>query len=124
MTYSALITACERAGKFTEALELYDEMLQAGIAADKVTFCSALAACEKSERWERAEQIVEDMHGRGMSGTTSIYFELLRHYARQADWNKGLDLFLTMQVRCWTIQTVRTCLRRPRRHLLVSSANF
>lgn len=98
VTYSALITACERAGKFTEALELYDEMLQAGIAADKVTFCSALAACEKSERWERAEQIVEDMHGRGMSGTTSIYFELLRHYARQADWNKGLDLFLTMQM--------------------------
>lgn len=98
VTYSALITACERAGKFTEALDLYDEMLEAGIPADKVTYCSALTACQKSERWERAEQIVEDMHGRGMSGTTSIYFELLRHYAREADWNKGLDLFLTMQM--------------------------
>eukprot|EP00803_Ostreobium_quekettii_P001173 evm.model.scf_1172.1 EVM.evm.TU.scf_1172.1 scf_1172:142-1586(+) len=98
VTYSALITACERGGRFADALELYDEMLAAGIFPDKVTFCSALAACQKSERWERAEQIVDDMHGRGMAATSNIYFELLQNYARQADWSKGLDMFLTMQM--------------------------
>eukprot|EP00803_Ostreobium_quekettii_P009141 evm.model.scf_4117.1 EVM.evm.TU.scf_4117.1 scf_4117:3706-5208(-) len=98
VTYSALITACERGGRFADALRLYDEMLEAGIFPDKVTFCSALVACQKSEKWARVEQIVEDMHGRGMAATSSIYFELLQNYGRQADWSKGLDLFLTMQM--------------------------
>ncbi|CAD7699322.1 unnamed protein product [Ostreobium quekettii] len=98
VTYSALITACEREGKSEIAMGLYDEMLGAGILPDKVTFCSALTACLKSNMWERAEEIVEDMHGRGMCATSNIYLELLQGYGRRAEWSKGLDLFLTMQM--------------------------
>ena len=98
VTYSALITACERGGKCSEALDLFDELLRSGLSPDKATYCSAVTACQRTDQWARAEQLVEDMHGQSLSATSSVYFDLLQHYGEQGDWNKGLDLFLTMQV--------------------------
>eukprot|EP00803_Ostreobium_quekettii_P005190 evm.model.scf_2501.1 EVM.evm.TU.scf_2501.1 scf_2501:13905-16172(-) len=98
VTYSALITACQRGGMFDKALELYDETIRACVSTDQITFSSALAACEKSERWDKAERILEDMHARGLTGSPSVYCELIHNHAENRKWSNALDVFLAMQM--------------------------
>lgn len=45
ITYSSLISACEKAGQWQVALELYDIMRQEGCRPNTVTFNSLIAAC-------------------------------------------------------------------------------
>lgn len=98
VTYSSLITACERGGVFGKALEVYDAMLQAGIPGDHISFSSALSACEKSGNMARAKEILEEMHRRGFVATLAIYKEIMLDYAENGDWDKALDMCLTMQM--------------------------
>lgn len=45
ITYSALINACEKAGQWDLALQLFERMQQEGIAPNTVTYNSLITAC-------------------------------------------------------------------------------
>jgi pentatricopeptide repeat domain-containing protein 1 len=45
ITYSALINACEKAGQWELALQLFERMQQEGIAPNTVTYNSLITAC-------------------------------------------------------------------------------
>ena len=45
ITYSSLISACEKAGQWELALELFNEMHQEGCLPNTVTFNSLITAC-------------------------------------------------------------------------------
>lgn len=45
ITYSSLISACEKAGKWELALELFNEMHREGCKPNVVTYNSLIAAC-------------------------------------------------------------------------------
>ena len=45
ITYSALISACEKAGRWQLALNLLDEMQRDKVAPNTVTFNSLISAC-------------------------------------------------------------------------------
>ena len=45
ITYSSLISACEKAGQWELALELFNEMHQEGCIPNTVTFNSLITAC-------------------------------------------------------------------------------
>jgi pentatricopeptide repeat domain-containing protein 1 len=49
ITYSSLISACEKAGQWRLALELYDVMRREGCRPNTVTFNSLIAACAHGE---------------------------------------------------------------------------
>ena len=46
ITYSALISACEKGGKWERALELAREMERKGIVADTITYNALITACD------------------------------------------------------------------------------
>ena len=46
ITYSALISACEKGGEWERALELAREMERKGIVADTITYSALITACE------------------------------------------------------------------------------
>lgn len=98
VTYSSLITACERGGVYDKALEVYDAMLKVGIPGDHISFSSALSACEKSGNMARAKEILQDMHNRGFVASQTIYKEIMLDYAENGDWDRALDMCLTMQM--------------------------
>lgn len=50
ITYSSLISACEKAGRWELALELFREMHAEGCRPNVVTFNSLIAACAQGER--------------------------------------------------------------------------
>ena len=50
ITYSSLISACEKAGQWELALELFNEMHSEGCSPNTVTFNSLITACAQGER--------------------------------------------------------------------------
>ena len=50
ITYSSLISACEKAGRWELALELFREMHTEGCRPNVVTYNSLIAACAQGER--------------------------------------------------------------------------
>ncbi len=49
ITYSSLISACEKAGRWELALELFNEMHREGCKPNVVTYNSLIAACAQGE---------------------------------------------------------------------------
>lgn len=45
ITYSSLISACEKAGRWETALQLFDEMTRDGCSPNTVTYNSLITAC-------------------------------------------------------------------------------
>ncbi len=49
ITYSSLISACEKAGRWETALSLFDEMQRDGCTPNTVTYNSLITACGQGE---------------------------------------------------------------------------
>lgn len=49
ITYSSLISACEKAGRWETALQLFDEMQRDGCTPNTVTYNSLITACGQGE---------------------------------------------------------------------------
>jgi pentatricopeptide repeat protein len=54
ITYSSLISACEKAGRWEAALQLFDEMTRDGCTPNTVTYNSLITACGQGEDGGRA----------------------------------------------------------------------
>ena len=53
ITYSSLISACEKAGRWEDALRLFDEMQRDGCTPNTVTYNSLITACGQGEfQWQ------------------------------------------------------------------------
>lgn len=50
ITYSSLISACEKAGRCEMALQLFERMHKEGCIPNVVTYNSLIAACSHGER--------------------------------------------------------------------------
>ena len=54
ITYSAAISACEKAGDWVRALQLFQGMANSLVEANTITYNAAITACEKAGEWVRA----------------------------------------------------------------------
>ena len=61
ITYSALITACEKGGMAERALQVFDKMLQQGLQPDVITYSALIHACKRGGMGERASQLFDEM---------------------------------------------------------------
>jgi pentatricopeptide repeat protein len=60
-TYASVISACERSGRFEQALELLEEMQAAGIQPNGYIFTALINACEQVGEWEKAIELFKLM---------------------------------------------------------------
>ncbi len=51
ITYSSLISACEKAGHWELAMELFNEMHQEGCTPNTVTYNSLITACAQGDHF-------------------------------------------------------------------------
>ena len=61
ITYSALISACEKGNQPEQALGLLQEMVDQLLIPNVVSFSACISASEKGKQWERALEVVETM---------------------------------------------------------------
>ena len=61
ITYSAVISACEKGGQWEKALEVFASMDSNGVSPNDITYCAVISACEKGRQWEKALEIFASM---------------------------------------------------------------
>ena len=60
-SYSSAISACEKGGELTRALDLLREMRARGVSPNVISFSAAVAACAKGGLWNEALALLEQM---------------------------------------------------------------
>ena len=64
--------------------------------------CSSLiSSCERNSKLEQAVEIADSMHSAGLYHSPDLYVKLIEALGRQQQWEKALELFLSMQVSFW-----------------------
>ena len=61
ITYSALVSTCEKGKQPERALKLFEEMRLPGFVPDVITYSALISACEKGKQPERALKLFEAM---------------------------------------------------------------
>ncbi|CAE8698390.1 unnamed protein product, partial [Polarella glacialis] len=59
--YSAVITSCEKLGKWELALSLLNKMPQTGVLPDRINYNAVISTCEKGGQWQLALSILNSM---------------------------------------------------------------
>jgi len=61
ITFSALISACDKTRDFTKALQVYGHMQRQGIKPNIVTYSGLISICNKAQDLSKALQLLEHM---------------------------------------------------------------
>ena len=61
ITYSSIISACEKASVWQQALSLLRGLPAESIRASVITFNAAISACEKAAEWEMALHLLLEL---------------------------------------------------------------
>ena len=99
ISYSAAISACEKAAQCERALEILDEMKRRGVAPNVFSYSAAISACEKGGRWERALALLAEMRTRGVAPDVIVYNSTISACATGARWDHALALLSEMEAR-------------------------
>ncbi len=97
ITYSALINACEKAGQWELALQLFERMQQEGIAPNTVTYNSLITACTQGSQWEKASEVFDHMRFHNCRPDTVTYSALIGAYEKGGQWLRAVKAFEAMQ---------------------------
>ena len=66
ITYSAMLSCCEKAREFAKGVEVFERMQARGVAPDVIT-CSARLSCrEKAREFAEGVEIFKQMQARGV----------------------------------------------------------
>lgn len=97
VTYSTLISACERVGQWRRALDLFAEMRPDGCAPNTVTFNSLIKACAQGGQWEKALELFEAMGGEGCRPDVVTFTALINACDKGGQWRTALAMFERMR---------------------------
>ena len=61
ISFSAAISACDKARQWEQTLTLFHKVRATGVAANVICFNAAISACEKGEQWEQALTLLHKM---------------------------------------------------------------
>jgi pentatricopeptide repeat protein len=110
ITYNAAISACEKEGKWQQALALLDQMRDQGVTADVITYNAAISACEKGGEISESASLLT----RGME--EGLFVEAF-------SMKKGLDMLDLHRFRLDTAKAlIRYFLDRKRRSIVAASS--
>jgi len=66
-SYSSTISSCDKSGNCEKAIELLNEMSDAGLSPNVVCFNAAIKSCDKSDCWESALELISRMEAQNVS---------------------------------------------------------
>ena len=92
VTYSALISACEKKGQWPAALCLFEEMPSAKVTPNAVTYTALISACEKKGQWQAALCLFEEMPEAKL-GVSNVAYNALLNSAQICNSKLGGYIF-------------------------------
>ena len=94
VTYSALVSACEKGEQPQRALELFNAMKQQGVLPNGIAYNALVCACKKGQEPNMVLKVFNSMQRQGVvpNAVTCAALHLLLHLARQKvllnSWSK------------------------------------
>ena len=98
ITYSSLISACAAGSRLDKALQVYDEMQEAGLQPDHITYSTLISAYEKAGDFAEALALLDKLHETGGAASADTYTKIMQYLAGKQLWNRALEVFLELQV--------------------------
>jgi len=92
ITFSAVISACEKGKQPEQALQLFEEMRRRVLEPDVITFSAVISAREKGKQPEQALQFFEEMRRRCLEPGVITYTDLVVSFSSSHMWNWKLNL--------------------------------
>jgi pentatricopeptide repeat protein len=114
--YHSAISACGKADKYEEAVQLLEEMKQRKVERTCVTYSLMIGACKKGGRWEEALRFLSDMENDNNAGVrvdtdegvsqpggflianTLVYGAVISVCVDSQQWGLALELLERMEV--------------------------
>ncbi|CAJ1328261.1 unnamed protein product, partial [Effrenium voratum] len=96
VTFGALISACEKAAEWRQALQLLSTS-RTGAALHVVSCNAAISACEKASKWPQALHLLQEIHLERLQGTVVSYSAAITACAKAKEGGRALDLFEQLQ---------------------------
>ncbi|MBW8831171.1 MAG: hypothetical protein JF606_17460 [Burkholderiales bacterium] len=97
ITYNALISACEKAGKVERALEIFEGMRAAGIIPNVITYSALISACEKAGKVKTALKFFDGMRAAGIIPNVITYSALISACEKAGQAELALKIFDDMR---------------------------
>lgn len=98
ITYSSLISACAAGSRLDKALQVYDEMQEAGLQPDHITYSTLISAYEKAGEFAEALALLDKLHEAGGAASADTYVKIMQYLAGKQLWNRALEVFLELQL--------------------------
>ena len=112
--FSAIISCCEKAGQWQQALTLVDTMLPRNLSPNLVTFNAAISSCEQQGMWQQALRLMKLMEDASLQADVISFNGLINSLETSQRWQQSLVIFDTLlmvdlQPSCITFNTVMSC---------------
>lgn len=78
--------------------QVYDEMQEAGLQPDHITYSTLISAYEKAGEPAEALALLDRLHEAGGAASQDTYVRVLQYLATKQLWNRALEVFLELQV--------------------------
>ncbi|KAL6055691.1 Pentatricopeptide repeat-containing protein [Balamuthia mandrillaris] len=105
VTWTAMIAEEAQRENGKEALQLFEEMQQAGVAANAFTFAAVLKACASTADLKTGKQVHAELLRRGLQGNTVLSTALINMYGTCGKMEEARAVFQGMKERdvvTWT----------------------
>ncbi|KAL2232957.1 UNVERIFIED_CONTAM: Pentatricopeptide repeat-containing protein [Sesamum indicum] len=109
VAWNVMISGYVSAGCYFEALSIYDEMREAGISPDAITFTSAVAACSQLAALERGKELHKCIIECRLNSNEVLMGALLDMYAKCGAVEQAASIFNQLSTRdlvSWTSMIV------------------
>ena len=95
-TYTALITACEKAGRAGDALEVFRWMCDRQVTPNAVTYTALVSACGHARMLDRAFEVYYDAVRAGCRLDVGLCNALISACARDGQAERALEVYRGM----------------------------
>lgn len=99
ITYSTIIDALGRSGRFSEIRAILNEMHEEEIEPNLVTYTSVISALTRAGDLEAAMQVLSDMDARGVKANVYTFSSLINGAGRSGDFARAFELLNMMRSR-------------------------
>ncbi|KAL6074040.1 Pentatricopeptide repeat-containing protein [Balamuthia mandrillaris] len=103
--WNAMMQACTQCGGEKDALQLFQEMEEAGVPADAFTFSTVLKACAMAEDLEMGKRVHAEILRKGLHPNTVLSNTLINMYGTCGEMEEARAVFQGMKERdvvTWT----------------------
>lgn len=110
ITYSTVIDALGRSGRFSKVSEVLDEMSREGIEPNLVTYTSVVSALSKAGDLNGAMRVLEDMERHGIKPNVYTFSSLIHGAGRTGEFARAFEVLGMMRERKIVASQITYCM--------------